>query len=221
MSKLICSLLVGACLAAGSYGQISKANGGYLFRIKYFPGEVLRFETLSTVDNVGNASKGVVVKVPMMMNVRSIAKGIASVDLTMGVGKLGSAVVSEAQTVRIQLDDKDSSKFGGVSVPLKPVKIGSTWTATRPVTLGGQMKPLEAVYRFAGLKTVNGTDVAVITYSLKGVANGSGTMMLLVKDASLYSNEMLISVPGMNNIARLKTVMRRLPEKPVGHKKSH
>jgi len=198
-------------LACGN-SQIVKAKDGYLFRVKYSKGQVVKFDTFNSVVSKGNPAAGMTVKVSMTLSVLSVAKGVATVRLTMGAGTLANSTkqMTAPQSVTVQLDSKDSSAVGGPKFPNHPVQVGSTWTAVRPVNMGGEVKRLDAVYKFAGIKTVNGKQLAVVTYSLTGAANGSGTMMLLSTDASLYSNETLISVPGMD-IAKLRIEMKRRP----------
>ena len=53
---------------------------------------------------------------------------------------------------------------------------------------GQQAGKLNAKYKFAGLKTVDKKSVAVITYTITGSAAGSGTVLVLTSDGTLYRN---------------------------------
>jgi len=214
-------LLVTAGLAAGCSAQIVKSKGGgYSFRVKYTKGQTIKFDSSISMDNKGTSKSGLVVRLPITISVLNVAKGIATVNVAMGAGTIGtsSSPVVLPQSVNIQLDDRNRSGTAkdttavGPAMPDHPVKIGSTWTAVRPITLpGGVLKRLDAVYTFAGPHSVNGKQVAVVNYRLSGPADGSGTMMLLASDGSLFSNETLITVPSMSAISRLHISMKRRP----------
>lgn len=203
--------LIALGLVQGACGQIVPGKGGYLFRVKYKMGQVLRFETTARPANKGGGFSSLTFDAPMVLTVQSVAKGIATVQIVTGpiiVGHDKNSTIP-AQTATLQLDDRDASAAGGPQVPSYPVKVGSTWEAVRPVNLPGGMTRFNAVYRFAGIKSVEGRRVAVITYYLTGAAQGSGTMLLLTSDASIYSNEQTIGIPGMAKIDRLHVLTKR------------
>jgi len=213
-----CSLLALAGVVGCCPAQISPAKGGgYLFRVKYTKGQTMRFQTESTVANKGSKSSGMSFKAPMTIQVLNVVKGVATVNVTKGAGTLNGQPFGKSESVHAQLDETDSSSINGPQVPLKPIQTGGTWKAIRAVSFGGPPQNLNAVYRFQGFKTVDGHKVAVVVYSLTGAASGAGTMLLQTNDASIYSNEILISVPSVDKFSKLRILMTRLPEQKVVH----
>ena len=97
-----------------------------------------------------------------------------------------------------------------MAMPEKPIKPGAVWTAILPVNMGGMIQRLDGRYVFAGMKKVDGLDVAVVTYSLTGFASGTGRLMLLTSDGSLYGNDTHISLNAAGAIERVHTVVSRV-----------
>jgi hypothetical protein len=218
MQKAIATWMLAAGIAACCSAQVTAVKGGYLFRVRYTTGQVLRFETKTTFGNKGSAGAGMTVQVPITLRVLSVAKGVATTSMTMGAGVLNGQPYGKPQTLKVPLDSMDSSSYGGPKFSPKPVKIGGTWEAVRPFNLGGQTIPLNGLYRFQGTKTVDGEKVAVVAYDMKGAANGTGTVLFLMSDASIYRNEMSITVPKIDPISQFHVIMMRLPEPKVAHK---
>lgn len=210
---------VALVLGSSASAQISPVKGGYLFRIKYTPGRVTRYQTTTTAANVGSSSKGLIIKIPITLTVKSVSKGVAYVRLDEGAGLVNGSPYSKPQSMTIPLDALDSSAFGGPKFSSKPVALGGTWTAMRPVQIGGgQPLQLNGVYRFQGVQKKQGHSVAVITFDMHGAANGRGTMWLLTDDGSIFSSDMTLSIPTLERTTSLHISMSRMPESNVVHK---
>jgi hypothetical protein len=206
-------------ITASADAQIAQVKGGYRFRTQYHNGQVIRLETAATAGNVGSAAKGMVIKIPVTLSVKGVSKGVAHVKFDIGRGTMNGQSFSEAHSTMVELDSVDSSAVGGAKFPIKPIQPGDTWKAMRPVQLGGgQPMTLDGVYRFQGVTVKDGHTVAVITFDMKGAANGRGTMWLLTGDGTLYRSEMTISVPAVDSMSGLKVTMTRVPEQTVVHK---
>jgi hypothetical protein len=213
-------VLILLLLAGSASAQITKVKGGYLMRTKYTAGHVVRYQTVTTSGNVGSSANGISVKIPLTLTVLSVVKEVAKVRMDIGAGLLNGKAFSPAHSTTVSLDALDSTKAQGAKLPPHPIQPGATWTAMRPVQLGpgGSALELDGVYHFQGIKVVDGNEVAVIVYDMKGAANGSGTMLLLTSDGSIYSNTMQIGVRAIDPTATIKIVMTRLPEKSGVHK---
>jgi hypothetical protein len=68
---------------------------------------------------------------------------------------------------------------------------------------------MKATYRFRGMKTVEGRQMAEITYALTGNAKGSGTILILASDGSLWSNTANVQLETPMGNMRLTSVVRR------------
>ncbi len=221
---LICVLL-GATLLSAASGQVTKSGSGYLFRVKYVKGQLVKLATSSTVGNIvanpGDKSSkpiSMVMKVDMSMKALSIQKGVATMQLTIGPSMVGGMQVQPGQSLTVMLDDRNQSSSSaatslGLQYPRKPVSVGQTWSAVTGVNLPGKgISPLKGSYRFSGIKSVSGQQVAVVTYELGGAAQGTGTMMMLVKDGTLFSNDTYMSLTfGDQKYIKIHSVMKRVP----------
>ena len=211
-SKTIVSISLITALANISFGQIVKTNKGYLFHVKYTAGQTIQFDSSNSLDNKNKLAAGETVNLPVSISVLSVDKGYATTRISMGAGTIGKnpKPIMSPMSVMVQVDDHNNSKSkDGNSVvtplPTHPVQIGATWNAVRPVKLAGTLQRLDAVYQFAGPKQINGHEVAVINFRLSGAASGSGTMMLLTKDGSLYRNETFIDI----GVERVHSILNR------------
>lgn len=208
-------------MAAGasalSSAQITKSGGGYLFRVNYQKGQVIRFVSTSTV--IGASGDGRVMKLglPVILSVTDTKGKAATVRLEVGPVNMAGKEFSPKQTAVLQLDSRNRAVNNdaananlGAQLPEAPMAVGSTWTAVAPIaTASGAQQRLDAKYKFVGFKKVSGTNVAVISYSIKGVATGAGTMMLLAKDGTLYSNTSKLTMAGVVGKLTISSSMKR------------
>ena len=177
-------MLAGGLLCSSVSAQITKSKAGYLFRVKYVKGQTVRLRTTNTIDNKQSPSAKAVMTVNIDIKVLSIKNGVAVTQMTMGPSMLNGAKVMNGSSTTVALDDRNQTPNSstttnlGPPLPKKPMKIGTTWKAVTPINVGTGIQQLEGNYRFIGFKTVAGRQLAVITYELTGIANGTGVMML-------------------------------------------
>ncbi|MGV3618246.1 MAG: hypothetical protein ACO1SV_23205 [Fimbriimonas sp.] len=183
--------------------QVTPSGGGYLLRVKYSTGQVLRYASTNSVGGATGRGDGLVISLPIVMRVTEVKGKVAKARLTVGPAKNGNQILNNSQTVVMTLNNRNQGGGEGQStgvtaqLPERPVKVGQTWTAVAPIsTASGQVQRLNATYRFQGVKKVGGKSVAVITYSVNGAATGTGTMTLLQGDGTLWSNNMKIAFKG-------------------------
>lgn len=213
------TLFLFAALAACSTAeaQVTRSGAGYLFRAKYTAGETIRLSSMNQVAGVPGVGNGMRVPVQITMAVQSVANGVATIRLTLGAVKLNNTVANPGQSVLVRLDNRNRPQGGGggtaVSTvyPVRAVKVGQTWKASAPVSGGmGMEGTLNATYRFMGVKTVSGRGVAVMNYAVSGAASGSGTLMVLTKDGTLFSNKMQLklNMQGQPPVSIVSTLTR-------------
>ena len=215
----VTSFLLACGLAGSALGQITKSGDAYLFRVRYSAGQTISFDTITTNASKGSSSAGVKFKTPMIMKVLSVVKGIANLEVTMlPTIMVGSPTpVLPKNVVHVQLDERNQTLNKSVipnhqlTYPTRPIKPGARWTAILPINnpATGSIDQMDGQYLFAGMQQVDGQSVAVITYSLAGFARGQGTMKLLAKDGSMFSNEVLMSLNQTGSIERVRIVMTR------------
>lgn len=205
--RRIASVLVALSTVATVRGQILPAKGGYTFRTKYKVGALMSFATTISFPTKGSPYAGKIITTTSAVRVLRITNGIATAHIDIGAVKLAGQVLIPPKAVTTQLDA--SSEYSSLKMPRHAVAIGSTWTAVRVINLLGIPQRLNAVYRFAGVKLADGHSVAVITYSMNGVVKGTGSMKLLTKDASIYTNDVSLSVAQLDPTAKIHIVMTR------------
>lgn len=211
----LAAVLVG--LTALSSAQITKSGSGYLFRVSYKKGQVIRFFSSSTVIGATNDGRIMKLGLPVVLNVTNTKGTSSTVRLEVGPITTPDKQTVPKQTAVLDLDNRnraignDAANANlGAQLPEAPMAIGATWTAVAPIaTANGNQQRLDAKYKFVGFKKVTGTEVAVITYTIKGVATGSGTMMLQAKDGTLYSNTSKLTMAGVVGKLTISSSMKR------------
>lgn len=192
------SLILVVCVAASSSAQITPASGGYLMRVKYTSGTKLEYTTTTTMTSVKPAKgqKPLLVVAPLRLVVGKVTGTKAAVKATLGPMTMSGTQIQAAQDVDLTVDTRNqaseqgANQLMGTQLPLKPVKIGQTWTTKAPVPSGmGLGDSVRSTYRFQGMQTIGGKSMAVIDYTLTEGANGAGTLLILAKDGSLWSNK--------------------------------
>ena len=203
--KLIYAFTVAAALVTSAAAQVTKSGDVYKLRVSYQKGQVIHFNTVSGVENKSASAPGSAstptVSIPITLVVLDKKKDNATLKLTMGAIKFGGQVMQPESSTVFSLDNRnrgagDHRQNIGVSLPERSVRIGSTWEDSQAFNIGGTTSAMHGTYRFAGLKTINGKVVAVITYQLRGFAEGTGTMTMLAKDGTLFSNDTKLNMTG-------------------------
>ena len=205
------AVLTLALFAALGSAQITKSGSAYLLRMKHTPGATYRYGVASTIGGASANGQAMKFSLPMVWKVVGVKNNIATIDTTVGPIKMGKDVVGQATKNRIQLNSRGQlvGKAGSgqqvtPSLPDKPIKIGQSWSASAPIDLPGQgAKKISAQYTLKGFKTVSGKQVAELAIKTTGQAAGTGSMLLLMSDGSLFRSNMNLnlSVTGPNGAA--------------------
>ncbi len=212
--------LVGAGLlvSATAGAQVTKSGAGYLLRVKYVKGQTLKYNSVNTLTSAQGGGQPMKVTMPMVMKISDVSNGYAKTSVTTGPAMIGKNPMGKAQTVVLELSPTNAAKsksapgIAGAQFPLKPVKIGQTWAMAAPIadTTGMTGGDIKAMYKFQGLKTVNGKSMAIVTYSLSGGVTGSGTLQLLASDGTLYSNVANITLNAGAGNMKVSSEMKRV-----------
>ncbi|MEZ0324316.1 MAG: hypothetical protein ACAH95_00275 [Fimbriimonas sp.] len=218
LSPRTLSLLALAVVSASAHGQVTKSGDGYLLRVKYVKGQTLKYSSVNSIIGAQGGGQPMKITMPMIMKITDVTKGYAKASITTGPAMLGKNPMSKAQTVFIELSPTNAAKskgapgIAGAQFPLKPVKVGQTWSMAAPIadTSGMTGGDIKAMYKFGGLKTVNGKSMAVVSYSLSGGVTGGGTLLLLAADGTLYSNVAKITLNASAGNMRLSSEMKRV-----------
>ncbi|MBX3119271.1 MAG: hypothetical protein KF784_09410 [Fimbriimonadaceae bacterium] len=225
--NILLSLAVVGALAATSSGQIAKSGSGYLFRLKYKPGQTIGYNMTTEARYGGPAGESVKVVFGMQVAAKTANKGQYGVVFTIFPATVvqdgkkqttGEKAVVNATVDSVNRIVKSDAPEGAapdimdLTFPDKPIKPGFTWETA---SVGNMMKlgtlTAKTKYTFVGIKTVNGVSVAEIATTLTGtqqsaVLSGQGTLLLRTADGTYESNYMRITA--------------RPPGAPVGSKSS-
>lgn len=189
-------------LAAVSQAQITKSGPGYLFRMKHTAGATLKYGVVSSISGLGANGQPLKITLPMTWKVASVKNGVATIDTLVGPVTMGTGQMGQAEKNRIQIDSlgKLTGQAGSgqqvtPTFPTSPVKIGGSWSANAPIELPmqGQQK-ITATYTFKGMKMVNGKQMAELAVKTSGSASGTGTMLLLASDGSLFKSNINLNL---------------------------
>jgi hypothetical protein len=110
----------------------------------------------------------------------------------------GREPMMQATTNRIQLDTRgrlvgqpSAGQQVTPALPEKAIRVGQSWSASAPIELPMQgEKKIAATYTFKGVKVVDGKQMAELAVKTSGQAVGSGTMLLLMKDGTLFRSQL-------------------------------
>lgn len=206
--KLIALIGLAAISLQGSelaHGQITKQGNGYLMRMKFTPGAVLKY-----ILNIGATSpqspKPMNMTMTMTQKIKSVKNGVATVEVS-STPVNGQAVPT--QTVTVDSRGKTTGGAAGagaststVSLPEGPIPIGGTWKGSLPGMQQGMAG--SALYKLLSVKKINGKEQAEIGLSIQvsqGTAmkvTGSGKMFLYTADGSLNTMSMTMNMSMSN-----------------------
>ncbi|MBL8048878.1 MAG: hypothetical protein JNJ45_09375 [Chthonomonas sp.] len=193
--KALSLLGVAGLVLAGAettQAQITKQGDAYLFRIKFTPGQTIKY--LMNMNMTGTPQ-------PMNMNmtvsqkVKSVKGTTATIEATTS-GIPGQKPMTQTMTIDNRGRATGAGAAGGsqVAYPEGPVKVGQTWKGQLPGM--GQGMGGDATYKLVAIKTVNGKQVAQVSLSMnlsQGTAmkmSGTGTMYIFMSDGSLSTMSM-------------------------------
>jgi hypothetical protein len=190
-----------AGLSSSAPCQITPSGTGYLLRVNYTKGLVLHLTTRNQVAGLtGTGGPKMSFVLPITIRVLDVRSHRAKVQMKLGAVQSKGTVLHAPQTAIMWLDNRNQpgdgddgrvDASGGVAsqLPLRVVHVGDSWKASAPVSLGtGEASHFDAKYTFMGIKTIEGKQVAVISYVGSGLASGKGVLTLLVKDGTVNSN---------------------------------
>lgn len=210
-----------AAIAACAPAQVTPSGKGFLLRVKYVKGQVLRFATTTSMTGLpgaGSANSALSISMPATMTVNSVVGTVTKATIAVGPAKYGGNVIQPVQTLQIQLDARNSTPAAGTAgsliapMPSKVVRIGDTWKSSAPIPgmPGTPTKATTATYTFLGTKVVDGKSVAAISYKFSGGTRGSGSVLVLVKDGTLYRNSATLILTGANGNITAKMSLHRI-----------
>jgi len=181
-------------ITSGSHAQVTKEGAGYRFKAKYTKGSTLKYDmTIKTTGKDIPAGAGTM-SMPFSLTIQDVKNGVATIryqgemmgnklDQTMKMDQYGKVVGGQSMS--------------GINAtfPNRVLKIGDTWKMDIPVNnpMGAGMK-VNGTYKFVGLKSVGGKQVAEVGVVMSGSGgpagmklSGKGTMLILVADGQLSS----------------------------------
>ncbi len=197
MKRALPFVLLALTLTANA--QIVKKGNAYLLRAKYTAGQKMSYAMSSNAAIPGMAQP-MKSSSPIIMQVKSVSKGVASLDVTTGPAMLNGKKQGDAVKQSVKVDTRNKavgglSNFEGFSsfeFPAMPVAIGGSWSGKMKINSPMGAISLNAKYTLVGLKTVNGKPMAEIRSKFSGVMmgpiTGTSVSLLLVNDGSLYSS---------------------------------
>jgi hypothetical protein len=220
MNKFLPVIFAAGALAAVTPAQVTKSGAGYLLRVKYAPGQVIK---LTSTNKMVNATTGKAVEtsiiLPVLLRITGVKAGLAQARMVVGPATYNGQPLIPSKTVVMSLNSRNQAtnvqggaSSVGATLPEKPIKVGQTWKALAPISTGtGGVQKVEAIYKFVGVKSVNGQGVAVVTYTISGgVGKGSGRMTILQKDGTLWTNDLKMDVRAGTTPVTVTSAMKRV-----------
>ncbi len=173
-------LVASAAIAAPA--QVQKTKSGYLFQLKFTKGQVTKIDMSMIASSTKKA-----VNVQIKTKCLSVdKKGVATLEVTTPRGSNNKPDVQQAQVDRH--GKPVGQTFGGFNGtfmwPDKPIKVGQSWKGDMNLGDANMGKgTMTGTYKFEGIKTVNGKQVAAIRTFLDvtGEFNVAGTGVIYIK----------------------------------------
>lgn len=193
-NKVLTAFAAVACLGTAAQAQVTKSGSGYLIRMKFTKGSIMRYTSNTTVRFSGTP-KPITVSGPMIVQVTNVQGDVGTLHTTVGPMKMSTGGSQPAQTTDIKENSRGKLMSGAgaaqmnVVLPEKPVAPGATWTSSTP--LPGGMGTVNAKYKFVGVKSMGGKQVAQISVTMTGAGktavSGNGAVYLLASDGSMFA----------------------------------
>jgi hypothetical protein len=205
IKKTAVTLSLLGCLASIGFSQVTKTSGGYLFRYKFVKGRVYAYTITSSVA-IPSSPKPMTINGPFVETVNGVKGTDGQITVVFGPLTTGSkpAVAkttrSFTETNRGGVADAADVQQMFMQLPEGPKKPGDTWTGETSVAAMGSDSKVKAKYKFLGMTAVHGRPAArvAMTMTTTGQANTSGTgiLIVLVEDGSLWSTETHLVLTG-------------------------
>jgi hypothetical protein len=188
-------LLALGCMGACACGQVTKTRGGYLLRVHYTKGMVIRDAMTNSVSGLaGPGGAPLKFTVPITVRVLDATSAQAKLQIEMGAVKFGTSMSYPGAKAAVTINNRNQAVGDGAGppataeLPERAVRVGDTWTAKVAISTGLGQSTLTGTYKFVGIRLTGGPPVAVISFKLSGTAKGSGTETLLIKDGTVYNS---------------------------------
>ena len=197
----LCFALIG--LVAIASAQVSKVGSSYLFRQKFVAGGKIKYITV--ISQSMGAQGGISMMMPFSQRIKSVAKGIASLSVTVGPAALNGKSMGKSTSYDMKVNalgqvvgGPQGGAQGVTAFPPKPIRFGQTWTATVPAPgMGGETSTATATYKFLKMGSLNGKSAAIVSVNLSSTGqfslSGTGISYLSAADGSLLKNSMSLS----------------------------
>lgn len=221
---LACAL---AALSIGAASaQITKVGSAYQFRMKFVPGRTTTYTIVSNGSMQGQVFSS---KQSLTQKILKIVNGVGTLQ-----GSLGDATVvmngktmqqpmpPQMKNVSYEMDSrgrptKGNNQQTAISLPEKPITVGTSWTASTSMPGGAGMPggmQMSTTYKFVGFEKVNGINTAKILGTLKSSGRmsmtGSGFTWLDPADGSLVKSSIKTTMTmGQNSIPMTILVTRK------------
>jgi hypothetical protein len=184
LPALLSTVLGMALPSSRAHAQITKVGSAYQFRVKYHKGMKIKYlmkvtTTLPTPPGGGKA-QSIEMTIPVDGTVTDVQNKIATIQMVTGPMTMNGRPQGTQKTLTMKLDDR-GKPVGGMptgmenltaSLPDKPLKVGDTYSSKQDITMANIPISVNAVYKFTGVKSVAGHQLATFTVTL----NGSGSV---------------------------------------------
>jgi len=220
--RFVLVLSLFACWACSpSAAQVTRQGNRYLLRMKFTPGQTMKYIITSEAKMPQGAMVAVI---PLAMTVKSVQGKIATIQMqTSPMSINGKPTGRQSQTVEIKLDDRGTPIGGGpgsqvaTQFPDKPLAVGETFSTTKSIGVSNQQLAVNAVNKFEGIKKVGSRSVAIISTTITGTGalnvKGTGVTQIDVADGSLVSirssQHMTISQGQQQTVDNSVTIIRK------------
>lgn len=183
--------------------QVTKSGPGFLLRMKWTKGAVMKYSISASSPMNPKASA---FKTTSTMKVKDVKNGVATIESTTTLPSSGSTRNTTPQTTTMKMDSRgkivgdklgNMAAAGSPTFPEGPIKIGQSWKGKFAMQQGIN---LDATYTLKAVKLINGKTIAEIAQKVTGsmgptgTMNGSGTMTIYGADGSLRNNSMVLNM---------------------------
>ncbi len=212
------ALLTAVGLPCRTSAQVTPVGGGYLFRMKFTPGQTMRYTMTMSMSGLPNQMKGFNNSSTFTMHVLRVQGDKATIRLDIPAMVMNGQTIRPAAQTQITMDNRGQMVGGAAAtnglpqtvLPEKPLRIGQSFTQAIKGAPMGAAVAAQATYTLKGFQNVGGRKAAQLAIALKGQApggpqgsvsfNGNGTMLLTVVDGSLLRSQMAQKMigPGPN-----------------------
>ncbi len=181
--------------------QITKQGTGYLMRMKFVKGQVMKYTILTTSPMSKEPQK-----MTTSMTVKDVKNGIATVESVVNMPQSGASRNNKPMTQTMKIDNRGKVVGGATGIPgaaatatlpAGPVSVGQSWTGDQNI----QGMDMKTSYTLLSVKSVGGRTVAEIAQKITGTMKsmggkmaGQGRINLDARDGSMLSGTVNINI---------------------------